>query len=118
MMEIILKQLKEIVRITIHNFTKTPPSDANLNILRQLGMNGLTLLGLDRKLTMMDLEKDFWHPPLEGYLKYNIDGASKGNSGIARYGGVIRNAKGNIVSIFHFHLGTATNNMAELMAME
>jgi len=46
------------------------------------------------------------------------DGASKGNPGIAGYGGVLRNAKGSIVFIFHCNLGTATNNMAELMAME
>jgi len=81
-------------------------------------MQGLTLVGLDRKIISSDTEKEFWHPPLEGYLKYNIDGASKGNSGIAGYGGVLRNAEGSIVFIFHCHLGTATNNMAELMAME
>ena len=66
----------------------------------------------------MDTEKDFWHPPPKGHLKYNIDGASKGNLGTAGYGGVLKNAEGSIIFIFHCHLGTTTNNMVELMAME
>ena len=37
--------------------------------------------------------------------------------GIAGYGGVLRD-EGGIIFIFHCHLGRATNNMAELMAME
>ena len=102
----------------VHNFPKYPRSDTDLKILRQLGMQGLNLLGIDRKIILSDMEKEFWHPPLEGYLKYNIDGASKGNPGTAGYGGVLRNAEGSIISIFHCHLGTATNNMVELMAME
>jgi len=51
-------------------------------------------------------------------MKCNIDRASKGNPGIAGYGGLIRDEKGFIQIIFHSHLGRATNNMAELMAME
>jgi len=51
-------------------------------------------------------------------MKCNIDGASKGNPGSTRYGGVIRDERGFIKTIFHYHLGKATNNMAELMAME
>ena len=66
----------------------------------------------------MDMEKELWHPPLEGYLKYNIDRASKGNQGTAGYGGVLRDKRGIIISIFHCHLGKATNNMVEIMAMD
>lgn len=51
-------------------------------------------------------------------MKCNIDGASKGNPGIAVYGGVIRDEDGYTKTIFHSHLGKATNNMAELMALE
>lgn len=64
------------------------------------------------------MEKDFWQPPPPGFLKFNIDGASKGNLGVVGYGGVIRDEQGNIKVIFHSHLGKATNNMAELMALE
>lgn len=37
---------------------------------------------------------------------------------MARYGAVIRDERGFIKTIFHCHLGKATNNMAELMAIE
>ena len=66
----------------------------------------------------MVTEKDFWQPPPKGYLKYNIDGASKGNPSTAGYGGFLRDEEGSIIFIFHGHLGRATNNMAELMALE
>ena len=51
-------------------------------------------------------------------MKFNIDGASKGNPGVAGYGRVIRDEQGYIKIIFHSHLGKATNNMAEFMALE
>ena len=66
----------------------------------------------------MDTEQDFWHPPPKGFLKFNIDGASKGNPSTVGHGGVLRDENGNILFIFYCHLGRATNNMAELMAME
>jgi len=53
-----------------------------------------------------------------GFLKVNIDGVSKGNPGLASFGGVIRDEQERIKEIFHGHLGKATNNMAELMALE
>ena len=63
-------------------------------------------------------EKSSWKPPSYGFLKFNIDEDSKGNLGEAGYGGVLRDEEGNIQIIFHSYLGQATNNMAELMAME
>ena len=51
-------------------------------------------------------------------MKFNIDGASKGNPGIAGYGGVLRDENGRIHFIYHCHLGRATNNMVELIALE
>jgi len=62
--------------------------------------------------------KDIWQPPPHGFLKINIDGASKGNPGMARFGGVIRDEQGSIKDIFHSHFGIATNKMVELMALE
>lgn len=61
---------------------------------------------------------DIWKPPPHGFLKVNIDVASKGNLGLAGFGGVIRDENGCIKEIFHSHLGKATNNMAELMALD
>lgn len=66
----------------------------------------------------MVTEKDYWQPPLKGFVKYNIDGASKGNLGNVGYGGSLRDDERNIIFIFHYNLGRATNNMAELMALE
>lgn len=81
-------------------------------------MQGLIPQGLDRKGTTKEVEKDFWHPPPTSFLKFNIDGASKGNTGTVGFGGVLKDEEGNIIFIFHFHLGRATNNMEELMALE
>eukprot|EP00253_Pinus_taeda_P006221 PITA_06221 len=86
-------------------------------ILRQIKEMGLVPQGLLRKSSMVDV-LDFWHPPLKGFLKFNIDGASEGNPGLAGHGGVLRDDKGDILFIFHDHLGKATNNMADSMAME
>lgn len=66
----------------------------------------------------MITEKEYWQPPPKGFLKYNIDGAYKGNTGTTSYGGALRDDEGNIIFIFHYHLGRATNNMAEVMAPE
>lgn len=67
---------------------------------------------------MKEKAKELWNLPSEGFLKYNIDGASKDNSGMVGFGGVLRNEHGSIISLFHCHLGKATNNIAELMALE
>ena len=48
-----------------------------MRILRYLGMKGLIPQGLDRKVIKMENEKDLWHPPLKGFLKYDIDGLQK-----------------------------------------
>jgi len=108
----ILKQLKETVSISVRNLPKNPPSEVELITLRQLGMEGIIPQGLSKKNIIIETEKDFWHPPPKSYLKYNIDGASKGNLGLASFVGVLRDYKGSIIFIFHYHLGRATNNMA------
>lgn len=96
------------------NTRKNPPLDVDMRILGQLGMQGLMSQGLNRKVMVMDSKQEFWHPPPLGFLKYNIDDASKGNPGNAGFRGVLRddtNDTSNIISIFHGHLGRATNNM-------
>lgn len=118
LLEQILKQLRETVGTTVRNPPKNPPLEAEMRILSLLGMQGLIPQGLDRKLMKMDTEKDFWHPPPQGFLQYNIDEASKGNLGTVGLGGALRDEEGSIIFIFHCHLRRATNNMAELMAME
>jgi len=114
----ILSQIKETVGTLLQTYPNNPPSDVDLQILLQLGMQGLIPQGMNGKVKKLAIEKDFWHPPPQGFMKFNIDGASKGNLGTAGYGGVLRDENGCIHFIFHFHLGRATNNMAELIALE
>lgn len=95
-----------------------PPSATDRRILYRLNLQGLVPQGLLRQSFIMDPVLHFWHPPPKGFLKFNIDGASKGNPGLAGHGGMLRDDKGAILFIFHDHLGKATNNMVESMAME
>ena len=73
---------------------------------------------MDMKVMKLDNKPNYWHLPPQGFLKCNIDGASKGNSSIDGFGGVLRDENGSILFIFHCHLGRATNNMVELMALK
>jgi len=95
-----------------------PPLPQDAHILLQLGLHSLVPQGTVKGVGKTTDGKDIWQPPPHGFLKINIDGASKGNPGMARFGGVIRDEQGYIKDTFHFHLGTATNNMVELMALE
>ena len=44
----------------------------------------------------------------------NFDGAAKGNSGPAGFGGAVRNHEGQMLGIFWGDLGYSSNNLAEL----
>jgi hypothetical protein len=59
-----------------------------------------------------------WTPPPTGFLKLNFDGATKGNPGMTRMGGVIRDSGGNIIRLFAGSMGKSTNNVAKFGAME
>lgn len=41
-----------------------------------------------------------WAPPPSGTLKFNVDGASRGKSGLAGIGGVLRDHSGSISVVF------------------
>eukprot|EP00253_Pinus_taeda_P003217 PITA_03217 len=106
----ILRQLKETVGTLIKNPPEDQPKDTDVHILLHLGLQGLVPQGKNMNVSHIIIDKDFWQPPPQGFMKCNIDGASKGNPGMAGYGGVIRDQKGFIKTIFHSHLGKATNN--------
>jgi ribonuclease HI len=55
-----------------------------------------------------------WHPPLPGWIKCNIDGASSGNPEIASCGGVFRNNSAEFVFGFVEPLGFNSSYFAEL----
>ena len=56
----------------------------------------------------------FRNAPPAGSFKLNVDGVTKGNPGPTGYGGVIRNSKGSILSLFWGSIGSNMNNMSEL----
>ncbi|GAU32136.1 hypothetical protein TSUD_218870 [Trifolium subterraneum] len=55
-----------------------------------------------------------WQPPLINWLKCNIDGAAKGNPGLASCGGIFRNHVADMIYCFVEPLGTASTFQAEL----
>jgi ribonuclease HI len=55
-----------------------------------------------------------WPPPLQNWLKCNIDGASIGNPGVASCGGVFRDANGDFLYAFAEPLGFENAYFAEL----
>lgn len=88
-----------------------------MQTLLRLGMQGLIPQGMVRKVMNPTNKPDYRYPPPQGFLKFNSDRASKGNLGLAGFG-VLREDNGCILFIFHCHMGRATNNMDELMALE
>lgn len=102
----------------VKNLPKNPPIGADLRTLTLLGLQGITPISQYKSVRKRESEKEYWQPSPRGFLKFNIDGASKGNPGTTGFGGALRDEAGNILSLFHCYLGRATNNMAKLMAME
>jgi ribonuclease HI len=54
---------------------------------------------------------------LEGFIKLNFDGASKGNPGVTGFGAVFRDHLGNILLINVGSLGHTTKNVVELWGL-
>jgi ribonuclease HI len=55
-------------------------------------------------------------PPLVNWIKYNIDGAAKGNPSIVASGSVFRNSDAELLLCFAVPLGFASSYQAELCA--
>ena len=55
-----------------------------------------------------------WSKPVAGWLKFNTDGSSLGNLGLARGGGLIHNEEGGWVVGFARKIGITTSFLAEL----
>jgi len=96
---------------------KYPPLPHEERILILLGFQSINPLGIMKIVSLISTCATIWKPPHYGFLKVNIDGEAKGNPGLAGFGGAIRDDQGKIQTIFHGHLGKATNNMVEIMAL-
>lgn len=55
-----------------------------------------------------------WSPSSHITFKLNFYGASKGNLGLAGFGGILRNSDGNILQIYYGSIGINSNNSEEL----
>ncbi|CAJ2628350.1 unnamed protein product [Trifolium pratense] len=62
------------------------------------------------------IKEIIWQPPLFNWVKCNIDGASKGNPGLAGCGGIFRNQNADLLYCFAEPLGIASSYQAELCA--
>lgn len=113
----ILRQIKDIVGAMIGRPPEEPTLPQNKRILLQLRLQSQVPQSIHKEVSQINVDKDCWQPPPHGFWKINIDGASKGNPGMAGFGGVIRNEQGCIKDIFHGHLGTTTNKISKLMAL-
>jgi len=113
----ILRQLKDTVSSPLRTLPKDPPLPQDASILLHLGLQPISPQCIMKGVGQINSYINIWKPPPYGFLKVNIDGASKGNPGLASFGGVIRDERGQIKKTFHRHLGKATNNMVELMAL-
>jgi len=69
---------------------------------------------IKKKPSAQNKEVDKWTPLPNNMFQLNFDGASKGNPGKARYGGVFRDHHGNPQLIYMGSKGWDTNNLAEL----
>ena len=58
-----------------------------------------------------------WTPPPPGFIKINIDGASRGNPGPTGFDLVLRNHTGEIIHLVAGFLGENTNNVADLLSL-
>ncbi|GLJ36640.1 hypothetical protein SUGI_0737120 [Cryptomeria japonica] len=56
-----------------------------------------------------------WHPPTEGWVKYNFDGCSKGSPRIYDAGGIIRDYKRRLMECYGKKLGVGTSNNAKAL---
>ena len=58
-----------------------------------------------------------WYPHLEGILKFNVDGSSRGKPVQAEIRGVLRNSEGEVLLMFSKNIGVCDSNEAEVLAI-
>ena len=89
--------------------------DSEKHIMNGWGIKNTIQWWVYRKSKKVPLDSPLeWCLPPEGHFKVNFDGASKGNPGSARFGGVIKNPKGNIVQFYHGFIVHDMNNIDEM----
>eukprot|EP00253_Pinus_taeda_P001472 PITA_01472 len=102
----------------IFQYENEKPTALDLRILKSFRLEGIVNHSVPQHKTPPPSLRNSWQCPPVGGLKLNFDGASRGNPGLARIGGVIRNQKGDILHIYYRALGESTNNEMEFAALE
>ncbi|XVF06594.1 hypothetical protein REPUB_Repub06bG0062400 [Reevesia pubescens] len=59
-----------------------------------------------------------WVPPPKGFLKFSVDGSSRGISGPAGIGGVLRDEEGQVQLLFSKPISCMDSNGAEVLAIK
>ncbi|KAK2652025.1 hypothetical protein Ddye_011881 [Dipteronia dyeriana] len=59
-----------------------------------------------------------WIPPVKDSLKFKVDGSSKGNLSPVGIGGVLRDSKGAVISMFSQFVGNCDSNTVEILAIK
>ncbi|KAH0664942.1 hypothetical protein KY285_026148 [Solanum tuberosum] len=72
---------------------------------------------LDAYRTKMKVTKVIWKFPPASWVKYNTDGASRGNPGLSSYAFCLRDDKGDIMYAEGKMIETATNTVAKAKAI-
>ncbi|XP_070048893.1 uncharacterized protein [Nicotiana tomentosiformis] len=65
----------------------------------------------------LKVTKVIWECPIEGWIKVNTDGASRGNSERSSIGFVVRDEEGDVIYVLGKEIPHATNNEAEALAI-
>ncbi|KAH0777413.1 hypothetical protein KY290_008824 [Solanum tuberosum] len=75
------------------------------------------IYNVTRNMPRMKVTKVLWEYPPEGWLKYNTDGASRGNPGLSSYAFCLRNDRGDIKYAEGGSMENTTNTVAEAKAI-
>lgn len=65
----------------------------------------------------LKVHKVLWEFPMDGWIKFNTDGASRGNPGRSSIGFCMRNELGDVVYARGKEVHETTNTVAEAMAI-
>lgn len=66
------------------------------------------------KANIINKQPSHWNPHPTNVIKLNFDGASKGNPGKARHGGIFKDQEGRPLLVYFGSIGWDMNNSTEL----
>ncbi|EOY16102.1 Uncharacterized protein TCM_034977 [Theobroma cacao] len=108
-------QIFDLVKTRMAWWTRSKWKDETssvMDIFRTPQQTTLSKKPLKKKITVE------WKAPNHGQLKFNIDGAAKGNPGEFGIGGVLRDSHGRVFMTFSKATGVGDASRAELLAIK